>query len=432
MVTTTPLRAFDPLPPGAFAEVRVRTIFDCCKWDPQVEDVSTLAAFPLGLDAEDWSQLAGWSERLAAETLAAEMELLRRPDIHHTLGLPRSVCRALHRAGTVGVSPSVARVTRFDFHFTTGGWRISEANTDVPGGFIEAAGFTRAIAAGYPGAAPAGDPAAGYADALLETAPRNPVIGLVHATAYTDDRQVMAYLARHLRARGVHTALVGPSQVRWEAGIALLDADDRRNRADALIRFFPGEWLPNLPRASGWKHFFFGAATPLSNPATALLTQTKRLPLVWDSLATGLPTWRALLPETHDPREVRWQSGGDWVLKPALGRVGDGIGIFGITPAKDWKRIASDVRWHPRHWIAQRRFDVVPISTPDGPRYPCLGVFVIGGRAAGIYGRIAPTPLINHRAQDIAVLVRPRGPSAPNEKEEIPDDTRTSLSRMGA
>jgi hypothetical protein len=37
--------------------------------------------------------------------------------------------------------------------------------------------------------------------------------------------------------------------------------------------------------------------------------------------------------------------------------------------------------------------------------YPCIGVYTVDGRAAGIYGRVASQPLINDTAKDIAVLV---------------------------
>jgi hypothetical protein len=40
-----------------------------------------------------------------------------------------------------------------------------------------------------------------------------------------------------------------------------------------------------------------------------------------------------------------------------------------------------------------------------GARHCCLGVYTIDGRAAGIYGRMAPRPLIDDRAEDVAVLV---------------------------
>jgi hypothetical protein len=39
--------------------------------------------------------------------------------------------------------------------------------------------------------------------------------------------------------------------------------------------------------------------------------------------------------------------------------------------------------------------------------YPCVGVFVVDGRAAGIYGRVARRPLIDARAHDVPVLLTP-------------------------
>ena len=148
-----------------------------------------------------------------------------------------------------------------------------------------------------------------------------------------------------------------------------------------------------------------GAAVPLMNPAAALLTQSKRFPLVWDRLATALPMWRRLLPATRDPRHADWRRDDLWVLKPALGRVGDSIGIRGVTATKEWASIARGARWFPRHWVAQRRFEATPLPTPDGPGYPCFGVYTVDGRAAGIYGRIAGVPLVNHLSRDVAVLV---------------------------
>lgn len=47
-----PWEPTEPVAPEAFDRVRRRMIFDCCKWDPQVEDVATLAPFPLLLRRE--------------------------------------------------------------------------------------------------------------------------------------------------------------------------------------------------------------------------------------------------------------------------------------------------------------------------------------------------------------------------------------------
>src|SRR5207245_6230151 len=133
----------EPLAPAAWSYVREQAIFDCCKWDIQSEDHSVLANFPLFLEEHAWHALAAQAELLAAEPLAAEAELVRTPALHGTLGLPRNIQTSLIGCDPAHLPVGAARVMRFDFHFTTQGWRISEANTDVPGGFIEAAGFTR-------------------------------------------------------------------------------------------------------------------------------------------------------------------------------------------------------------------------------------------------------------------------------------------------
>jgi glutathionylspermidine synthase len=230
-------------------------------------------------------------------------------------------------------------------------------------------------------------------------------VALVHATAYSDDRQVMVYLARELAARGLRPVLTGPDHLRWVGGRASVEGAAFSGPAAFLLRFFPAEWLPNLPKRCGWERFVAGSEIPIGNPAAALLTQSKRLPLVWDRLSTPLPTWRQLLPETRDPREVRWRREEGWVLKPALGRVGDLVGISGATEAKEWKSIRSGVRWAPRHWVAQRRFVAVPMAAPEGDVYPCLGVYTVDGRAAGVYGRASARPRIDHLARDVAVLI---------------------------
>jgi glutathionylspermidine synthase len=143
---------------------------------------------------------------------------------------------------------------------------------------------------------------------------------------------------------------------------------------------------------------------PLSNPATALLTQSKRFPLVWSRLETPLPAWESLLPETVDPQHVNSKRHEEWVFKPALGRVGEDVALSGVTRADEWSQICAAVRRRPAAWAAQRRFEAVPLDSPRGRVYPQFGVFTLDSRAAGIYGRLAARPLIDCRSQDVAVL----------------------------
>lgn len=388
----TNLRCPAPLKDEAYLALRRRVIFECGKWDPQCEDVHVLARFPIVITSATWDWLAEAAEALDAEALDAERELLTRPDLHARLGLPRAIRRALPHARIV----EAPRCTRFDFHLTTDGWRISEANSDVPGGFIEGGAFPRVLSdiAGF--GPPVADPAQALVDSVLRRA--GPRIALVHATAFTDDRQVMLHLARCFGQRGADPVPIAPDRLHWQP-----DCPADARPFDAIVRFYPTEWLPNLPRHAQWQRFF-APGVPQTNPPTALLTQTKRFPLVWDQLSTPMHRWRELLPETRDLRAINPKHE-DWILKPALGRVGDGIGMQGVNTSREWKSIARAARRSPRWWAAQRRFHALPIDTPDGPRYPCLGVFVIDGRAAGIYARLAARPLIDARSQDVAVLL---------------------------
>src|SRR5215472_2394915 len=64
----------NPLNECAMASIRRQAVLEGCKWDPQVGDVSTLAAFPLIMRGSVWSNLARYAEQLAAEAFSAEVE----------------------------------------------------------------------------------------------------------------------------------------------------------------------------------------------------------------------------------------------------------------------------------------------------------------------------------------------------------------------
>jgi len=123
---------------------------------------------------------------------------------------------------------------------------------------------------------------------------------------------------------------------------------------------------------------------------------------------------------------VAWQTNEEWVLKPSLGRVGELIGIRGVTAEKEWRQIAHDVRRHPQRWVAQRRFSPLAMSAGDETMYACIGVFVIDGKACGIYGRIAKAILIDARANDVAVVI---GQTANRENNDVGNPHRISASK---
>ena len=188
----------------------------------------------------------------------------------------------------------------------------------------------------------------------------------------------------------------------------------RHGREPAGSRARPGPWSASSrpsgcrtsPAACGWKHFFRGARTPVSNPASALLTQSKRFPLVWDRLGTP-PAHLARAP-AGDPR-------------PARGGLAEGRRLGAQAGPRPRRGRHRPRRRHPRGGVAAHPPGRAPLprlvggaaavrgrAAPGGRRgavYPCVGVYTVDGRAAGAYGRVARQPLIDHLAQDAAVLL---------------------------
>jgi glutathionylspermidine synthase len=398
------IRAGQALQRDQWLALRTRLIFDFCKWDVQSEDHSVLAQFPLLMEPDTAAFLEQTAEALSAEALAAESEIVGRPKLLTKLRLPRKIRRALQNAGNAKPAPAV-RVMRFDFHFTTEGWRVSEVNADVPGGFIEASGWNALFGAAVPGMRVPPNTSEIYAQAIRDAVGANGRAALVHATAHSDDRQVMQHLARSLAAQGVAAHAVSPAHIHWSNGRAEIRSKFASGRPAALVRFFPADWLPKLPSRDSWEPYFSGSTTLLSNPGAAIVLQTKRFPLVWDELTSDPSNWRRLLPETREARYMKSALDDFSILKPALGRAGEGIGMPGVTPRQEMAEIYFHARGHPREWVSQKRFDAVPIATETRAMFYCIGVFTINGKAAGFYGRVAERPLIDQNAQDAAVLI---------------------------
>ena|SRR2546425_9819680 len=103
-----PWFAGERLDADSFEAIRRRASIEFCKWDAQVGDVTTLADFPVILRADVWRKLAALAEQLSAETLAAEQEILSRPDLMWQMGIPRAICRVLQRASKVHLTPAAS------------------------------------------------------------------------------------------------------------------------------------------------------------------------------------------------------------------------------------------------------------------------------------------------------------------------------------
>jgi hypothetical protein len=77
-----------------YAAGRRRVIFQSYKWDPQVDDVSTICDHACVLSRQTASHLERLAEGLARETMALESALLDHPELYASLGIRRSLAAA--------------------------------------------------------------------------------------------------------------------------------------------------------------------------------------------------------------------------------------------------------------------------------------------------------------------------------------------------
>lgn len=399
------------IPDDQYSEYRYQVIFRAYKWDPQVGDHNTVAKHVVLLERETAEQLETWAEQLSDETMRMEEALIHRPSLIKKMGLPGDILKNIERLSGYHRDQNI-RLMRFDFHPTTDGWAVSEVNSDVPGGLAEASLLPEISCKYFNGYEPRRHVAQSLLQAFADKVEINHTIAFVHATSYSDDRQVMEFLSDYFQANGYHSVFAAPDHITWENQRAFCTLEGKEGPVDGITRFFPLEWLTSLPRRSNWKGYF-DCITPSCNHPAAILTQSKRLPLVWDEIGVDVPAWRKLLPETVEPRSVKPQDDG-WIYKPALGRVGEGISIQEAITGKEKANIEKAARRHPRYWVAQRKFTSRPLTDVNGDTFHlCVGVFTVNGKSAGFYGRISPYPRIDDRAKDISLLVSKGG----NENE---------------
>ena len=401
----SPWRAGPPLSVSDWKRYSERLAVESAKSDIPTQDYYLPADFPLVIDEAEWRSLAKIAEKLTAEALAAEAELLGRADLHQRLGVQASIREVFRKAAVGKPQIGIARYMRFDFHWTAEGWRVSEVNADTLGGFNVASLFTRLMAPYYPKWEAPPDPVKAHAKAVQKAVKRGATVAIVRRIVHARNCEAK-YLAREIRRQGMSALIADPGEVRWKSGRARVAGVPESEAPRLLIRFLDAEWLPKLRPGSEWKRWFAGSLTPISNPGSSILIQSKRFPLVWNELRTQLPTWREMMPETRCPSELRGTSEKEWVLKSVFGRVGTGVAIAGISSGRTYKAAEQQARRLPTGWVAQRRFEMQPVETEKGRRHVCLGIYTVDGKAAGVFGRLSKTALVDWTAQDVAVLLR--------------------------
>ena len=373
------------------------------KWDTQVGDTSVLCPQPLLMAQGTWNWLSAKAEKATAEVYSLEQAIAGDPALQKLIGVPVAL-RALLMSGA---STNGLRSLRFDFHPTSTGWVLSEVNTDVPGGFGEASALPALYKPFQEQATTPPCALTTWGDAVeAEVVPGH--VALMCAPGHLEDQQVVLTLGRELRRRGFTPHLVqSPAALRWQDGWAHL-ADDDSVRLLLIVRFFQAEWLAQLPSRSGWRELFKKqSGTRVFNPPVCVISESKRLPLVFEATRVTCTTLREFLPECREPTDIDETQREEWVLKAAYSNTGDEVHLGAELSAHSWKKLLKAARRDPFGWIAQRRFDTDTLASTRGPLKPCVGIFVIGSRAAGAYVRLSTTQVTDAHALEAPLYIVP-------------------------
>jgi glutathionylspermidine synthase len=391
---------------GAEVEEVFRTLrLRHCKWDIYHRGSPNVLADAIVLSEDEHAELVDIAEGI--------WRALREVEA--------AVCADRDRLRRVGISPELIpmvtearadspRLSRCDFHLTRDGqWQISELNEDGPSGLVESAGLQAVLLAGwaarFEGLRIAGDLERALRDALAPFAR----VGLVYPTAYSEALQHVALVAGWLEQAGQRAIMGSPANLVMEGEHATLFGE----RVDALFRYFPGEWIADLPNADDWTRA--SPRVPMLNSMSALVAQSKRfyaaaadeaMPVAAPSralIAAYIPATRYFEDCARDDLLAERER---WVLKAAFGRAGDAVRLGIGSPPETWARALDSARDdEERCFAVQQYFDAAPLWFSDGLRYATVGVLLVDGKFAGYYSRAARHPVINYDASHVPTLV---------------------------
>ena len=373
------------------------------KWDAYACGSLLILNESLVLERADHEEVVRITEGLHAALVRFEERVLSDPGALRALGIPEAMLPLVMQAPAAPL-----QCARYDLFATEDGrWMVSEFNEDVPGGFNEAAGIPELL--GTPGAALAweGD----FRRLVVEALRPYGTIALLYATSYAEDLQHMLVLEAWLRSAGHDTVLASPEHLEAGRFGGLGGPRFFGRRVDAAFRFYPGEWMAKLPNLATWRRV--AHRLPMMNPLGALARQSKSLFALWQD-ADLPPEDRELiarhLPHTEPFRRERLDAVREerdrWVLKRAFGRMGDAVVLGSLVSAADWDRALQGAAREPHAYCIQERFRVRSVPFGSGPLYPALGAYLVNGRFAGYYSRVASRPFISHEAPHVATLVR--------------------------
>ncbi|MEP7339332.1 MAG: glutathionylspermidine synthase family protein, partial [Acidobacteriota bacterium] len=297
-------------------------------------------------------------------------------------------------------------IARVDlFLCTDGRIRACEMNSDTPSGEAEAVLLNQLLHQFHPGTT---DPNTSFAEAFWqmlvashsartdgEDAPQS--IAIIYPTDLPEDLSMIAVYKLWLEERGCRVTLGSP----FNLGL------DKQRRVtvmgepvDLIVRHYKTDWWGE--RELIWANQAeFADPDPLDrellllleaenegrvtvvNPFGSVITQNKlAMALMWERkelFSTQAQQWiEEYIPETRrvtslDPHQLIRE---EWVLKTDYGCEGDSVVCGAFVKPQDWQLALAALI--PRHWVAQRFFDVAPLEEEAQEKVlPNYGVYLL-------------------------------------------------------
>jgi len=388
------------------------------KWDSWIEGNCCIGEEPLTLSSETWGEICELSTRFNA-LLEKTIEMVKRDprlmDFFKFSKLTRKMISSDPKpqdqaTGWTGVS-------RFDFLPTEGGWVVAEFNTDVPGGYPEALGLNELLAERYPKLK---DPNRVLIKRIVEHLRRVsgkflPVVAFVFATGYSEDLQCASLLREKLRRHGIEVVLGNPRNL----AIYGREATMFDRPIDVIYRYFPAEWYHELPRREVTAYLdahrcgLVRAITPFSQ----LIIQSKKISAFWVRFASLFTSEEQALIRRHIPRTrlfCRDQTHmykalqDQLALKRFSGRMGENVLVGRCYEPAEWDAIVDEIsRYEAANWTVQ---DLVPVSlvrNTGALYYPCVGIYVIAGKPAGVFTRLSSSRVTAYNALNVPTFIEP-------------------------
>jgi glutathionylspermidine synthase len=317
-------------------------------------------------------------------------------------------------------------IARADLFVTSDGIAMAELNCDTPTGEAEAVVLGRFARASRPELRdPNADLEPCFRAMLEQIGVRElgrpaETVGIVYPTEFTEDLSVIRLYKRWVEVSGRRVVLGSPyNLVARDNQLHLFD-----DRIDVMLRHYKTDWWSE--RVSAWDDEALADTEPLTeplsgalecalerrlsivNPFGSVLPQNKRsMAFMWEHVHRFSPRAQAIIEryvpptsrlETMHGEQLRAQKA-EWVLKSDYGAEGEEVVVGRVTDEPTWN--ASLVHARAGHWIAQRHFDA---KTNERGEITNFGVYVVAGRAAGVYARVQRGPT-DASALSVPVLV---------------------------